>query len=213
MPGDERNWWALLGGAGIALVGIGFLVLAVDHLAGEHSRPVTLVLGGGIPLLVAFGTVLAGARIARSDAAKSTVLRLVGWWGFGIVASASMGIASVVYEQSHGVTLVDTTYIVINNTTVGAAGGLLIGHFYTRSRRHAEQLAAERDQLETERARLEVLNRVVRHDIRNDMTVVIGWLAALDEHVDDGGERRSNGCRPRAITSSNSRESPTITST
>jgi len=187
MAGDERNWWALLGGVGISLVGIGFLVLAADHLASEHSRPVTLVLGGGVPLLVALGTVLVGAWIARSDASKSTVARLLGWWGFGLVMAASMGITSVVYEQSHGVALVDTAYIVINNTIVGAAGGLLIGYFNTRSRRHAEQLAAERDQLETERERLEVLNRVVRHDIRNDMTVVIGWLAALDEHVDDGG--------------------------
>ncbi|RXK46402.1 sensor histidine kinase [Halorientalis pallida] len=38
----------------------------------------------------------------------------------------------------------------------------------------------------TERTeQLEVLNRVVRHDIRNDMTVVLAWLEALEAHVDD----------------------------
>ena len=33
----------------------------------------------------------------------------------------------------------------------------------------------------------EVLNRVLRHDIRNDMNVVLGWLDVLDGHVDDAG--------------------------
>ncbi|WP_181693307.1 PAS domain-containing sensor histidine kinase [Natronomonas sp. LN261] len=34
---------------------------------------------------------------------------------------------------------------------------------------------------------LELLNRVVRHDIRNDMAVVLGWVEMLDEHVDAEG--------------------------
>lgn len=33
---------------------------------------------------------------------------------------------------------------------------------------------------------LEVLNRVLRHDIRNDMNVVLGWLSMLEEVVPDG---------------------------
>ncbi|WP_049986006.1 PAS domain-containing sensor histidine kinase [Halobellus rufus] len=32
---------------------------------------------------------------------------------------------------------------------------------------------------------LELLNRIVRHDIRNDMAVVLGWAELLDEHVDE----------------------------
>jgi PAS domain S-box-containing protein len=34
---------------------------------------------------------------------------------------------------------------------------------------------------------LELLNRVVRHDIRNDMAVVLGWAELLEEHVDEAG--------------------------
>ena len=34
---------------------------------------------------------------------------------------------------------------------------------------------------------LELLNRIVRHDIRNDMAVVLGWAEMLDDHVDDEG--------------------------
>ncbi|ELZ63961.1 PAS domain-containing sensor histidine kinase [Haloferax sp. Atlit-10N] len=32
---------------------------------------------------------------------------------------------------------------------------------------------------------LELLNRIVRHDIRNDMGVVLGWAEMLEDHVDD----------------------------
>jgi PAS domain S-box-containing protein len=34
---------------------------------------------------------------------------------------------------------------------------------------------------------LELLNRIVRHDIRNDMAVVLGWAEMLDDHVDAEG--------------------------
>ncbi|MFD1633936.1 PAS domain-containing sensor histidine kinase [Haloplanus ruber] len=32
---------------------------------------------------------------------------------------------------------------------------------------------------------LEMLNRIVRHDIRNDLSVMVGWAEALEDHVDD----------------------------
>ncbi|MFC4988164.1 PAS domain-containing sensor histidine kinase [Saliphagus infecundisoli] len=35
---------------------------------------------------------------------------------------------------------------------------------------------------------LELLNRVVRHDIRNDIAVVLGWAELLSDHVDEEGE-------------------------
>ncbi|MFW5959341.1 MAG: PAS domain S-box protein [Natronomonas sp.] len=43
-------------------------------------------------------------------------------------------------------------------------------------------------QLEDQRNNLRVLNQVVRHDIRNDMTVVKGRASLLDEHVDPAGQ-------------------------
>lgn len=34
---------------------------------------------------------------------------------------------------------------------------------------------------------LEVLNRIIRHDIRNDLSVMLGWAEVLDAHVDEEG--------------------------
>ncbi|WP_136717610.1 sensor histidine kinase [Halorientalis salina] len=50
----------------------------------------------------------------------------------------------------------------------------------------SERLEYEHE-LERRTEQLEVLNRVVRHDIRNDMTVVLAWLEELEAHVDDAG--------------------------
>ncbi|WP_157744145.1 PAS domain S-box protein [Halopenitus persicus] len=43
-------------------------------------------------------------------------------------------------------------------------------------------------QLKDTTAELEALNRVVRHDIRNDMSVILGWAELLNDHVDEEGQ-------------------------
>jgi PAS domain S-box-containing protein len=44
------------------------------------------------------------------------------------------------------------------------------------------------ERLENRTEELEVLNRVVRHDIRNDVSIMLGWAEMLDGHVDETGE-------------------------
>jgi len=41
--------------------------------------------------------------------------------------------------------------------------------------------------IESQRDNLDLLNQMVRHDIRNDLNVVVGHLDLLAEHVDEGG--------------------------
>ena len=50
----------------------------------------------------------------------------------------------------------------------------------TDRKRREQELAEERE-------KLEILNRVVRHDIRNDMAIMLGWGELLEDHVDDTG--------------------------
>lgn len=45
-------------------------------------------------------------------------------------------------------------------------------------------------ELHVKNEQLEILNRVVRHDIRNDMAVVLGWLEIIEDEIDsDRGEQ------------------------
>jgi PAS domain S-box-containing protein len=54
--------------------------------------------------------------------------------------------------------------------------------------RDVSELKRREEELERKTTELEALNRVVRHDIKNDMQVLIGWLEVLADHVDDEGE-------------------------
>jgi signal transduction histidine kinase len=51
--------------------------------------------------------------------------------------------------------------------------------------RNLSEFRERQTELEALSDQLEVLHRVLRHDIRNDMNVVAGWLDELEAHVDD----------------------------
>ena len=54
--------------------------------------------------------------------------------------------------------------------------------------RDITDLKAYERQLEAQRDNLNILNQIVRHDIRNNLNVVVGYAEFLEDHVDDDGE-------------------------
>ena len=73
------------------------------------------------------------------------------------------------------------------STTPFTTGGVTTGRLVTIG--DVTEQEAYRRQLEEKTEQLEALNRVVRHDIRNDMAVIRGWAETLPPHVDDEGEK------------------------
>ncbi|MWV41599.1 HAMP domain-containing sensor histidine kinase [Natrialba sp. INN-245] len=64
-----------------------------------------------------------------------------------------------------------------------------IEHVELRSR--LENLRRIRDQsiaVAQKTEQLLLLNRITRHDIRNEMNVIIGWAGQLEDHVDEAGQ-------------------------
>lgn len=65
--------------------------------------------------------------------------------------------------------------------------------------RDVTEQAAYEEQLEARSEKLELLNRILRHDIRNDMTVVLAVLDLLADHVtDEDGTELVDEVRERA---------------
>ena len=54
--------------------------------------------------------------------------------------------------------------------------------------RYAIKREQQQQQLRKRNAELALLNQVVRHDIRNDVAVILGWGEALEPHVDEAGQ-------------------------
>lgn len=65
-------------------------------------------------------------------------------------------------------------------------GGVVTGRLLTVS--DVTDRERYREALEQKTEQLAALNRMVRHDIRNDMAVIIGWAEQLQEHIDPAGQ-------------------------
>jgi len=53
---------------------------------------------------------------------------------------------------------------------------------------YAIERARQQQELEQRNKELALLNQIVRHDIKNDLTVILGWGDALREHVEPAGQ-------------------------
>jgi len=77
--------------------------------------------------------------------------------------------------------------------TTPIENGVLRRRLDTLARIRAQSLALER-----KTDQLLLLNRITRHDIRNEMNVVLGWTEQLADHTDETGD----GIRQRVLDSS-----------
>ena len=90
----------------------------------------------------------------------------------------------IVYETVHTTADGETMPVEVSATLVqygGSPAVLSVARDIGRRRASERELARKRDQLRA-------LNRVLRHDIRNDMQIVLGLGRLLDDHVDEEGE-------------------------
>ncbi len=166
------GYWLLL------LVTAGSLVVPVHRLLeGVVGWSMTAVVEVGLPFMVALGLVALAyelrARAGELGAARVGVWVVGGWLFFALLA------LFVLTHQLVGIGRVHDPVLVVNNTGLGGAlvGGLV--GWYDAERR------ADRARLDRVRRRLGFLNRVLRHDVRNDVSVIIGNAELLQGEVED----------------------------
>lgn len=82
-----------------------------------------------------------------------------------------------------------TRYYDVSSTPF-LAGEVMTGQLVTVT--DVTERESYRQRLEEKTEQLEALNRVVRHDIRNDMAVILGWAEILEDHIDEEGEDALN---------------------
>ncbi|OYR57173.1 PAS domain S-box protein [Halorubrum halodurans] len=88
-------------------------------------------------------------------------------------------------KQEHRLRHADGSWVWVESVTTNRTESDVEG-YVINTREITERKRYER-RLEKTTEQLEALNRVVRHDIRNDMTVILGWSERLREHVTDEG--------------------------
>lgn len=133
---------------------------------------VIVIIGAGLAL---------GSFDLPADAHPRVAMRsLTGLLGFAAVIT--------MYQLVHGaITVEGLTKTYLFGASLGAIGGLLYGMqeaYAVENAREVERKATKVQHVEAERARLEYLNNVLRHEVLNNVAVISGY-ADLAQQTDD----------------------------
>lgn len=172
---------ATAGGGVLVIAGLAVVCLNLWSAATSPARSAVAVLGSGLPTLLGLGLVVAGRWLTQMEYPASQVKRLLGWWLAGVTTGIVFGGGTLSFLFVEGVPVRHGVPILMNAMVLGAFGGVLIGHYDVKSRRRAAAFADEQE-------KLLILNRLLRHDVRNDLNVIIGMVDLLSERVDGDGQ-------------------------
>ncbi|ELZ37249.1 sensor histidine kinase [Halorubrum tebenquichense] len=163
--------------AAVGLVPLGYHLRSLSSM----SDPLAIVSGVAVPIACSALVAAATVPIARSPLSPAHTLRITGWSALGAVTLGAVALLFVTYETSQGPSPTGPLVVIGGAASAGSAFGLAFGVTDARQQR-------TQDQLERANAQLTVLNRVLRHNIRNAMTVVSGRVEFLADRADGGGE-------------------------
>ncbi|MFB6200971.1 MAG: sensor histidine kinase [Halorhabdus sp.] len=168
----ERDGKRLLAAASVSATGV--VVFAIAVLAFRRGVPSLYDLGLAVlGALVGVALLVAGAILVVVGELRTIhVLRVAGWNALGVVV---LGFVLVMAVASPSVSL--PAGVIANVLGVSAVAHVLIGITDVRRIRVGE--------LARERRKLAVLNRIVRHNLRNDAQVLVGNAEVLAAELDD----------------------------
>jgi signal transduction histidine kinase len=176
---------------------LGWTVVFVAGFGTLLGRGAFLSATGGDPFAQLFGLLLPtgaslcilgiGGWLRTREAGGMEVARVGAWCAIGTLLITDVGAVIVAYQFTRGVAVADPGLVLLNAATGGAIVGLLVGVYDADRRGTERELAAERRAADRLNQRLSVLNRVLRHDVRNDINVVQGYAEAIGNgFVDEG---------------------------
>ena len=180
----RRYWGLLLVTLGVAFAAAGLTFWFAWGLP-ETTAVNQVVLGVVVHVLFGYIVVMSGITVYRSDLALEEALVAARWCFGGLVFMSALVAWGRLPEMSSGGPSARVLYEVVVVGSVGAAAGVLIGLNRGQAVQN-ERLVEERsDQRET----LAFLLQLLRHDIRNDLAAIAGYVDLLEEHV-EGEEAR-----------------------
>ncbi|MFD1633629.1 sensor histidine kinase [Haloplanus ruber] len=166
--------------ASCAVVSLTGVALFVPNLAPflVGSQPAVGIGLAVLGSLVCLGLVAAGVLLYRSDFSTPNAVRIAVWNFLGFVVLGVVLLAHGAYRGALGTVTPADALAAGNVLAISAAAHVIIGVHDAR-RVRAEQLAHERE-------KFAVLSRVLRHNLRNDATVLMGQSERLATELPDG---------------------------
>lgn len=176
-------------GGVIAAAGLAGIVVPVVRLFYTPGGVAGPVVGALVPALFGLAVAAGGGWLARSDLDGTLAGAVTVWWFLGTAFGAFTALGLVGYQIAAGVGVADAAIVLTGIASLGGVSGLVVGRYDARSQRRRHELEREHERLADERRRLALLNRIVRHDIGNDLQIISGMAGHLESYVDpDGAE-------------------------
>lgn len=170
LSGRQKFWGGL---AIVFSLGSGLFVVHVVHLLGEREGLQTFLYGIAIPMGCSVVVLLGGMYLWHQRVDADTAARTAGWCLLGGAVLGVGALLTIRYQAAEGVAMSDRAFVVFNTVSAGAVVGLVVAAYDSRqqaARAEAERLSRQ----------LTVLNRLLRHDIRNDANIIQGNAELLE---------------------------------
>lgn len=177
--------------AGLSVIfGQGFLYLAfqIYHFSQAENPMLTFFSGVLAPSVLSVILLMSGVWIMLSDLTPDYTLRVAEW---SLIISVIFGFESVLtilHQEVHSVVMAHQVPMIVNPMTGGAVVGMITGIYESQSKMASDNLREEKSHVKNLNQQLSVLNRILRHNLRNTATVVKGRAALLEETCPSGTE-------------------------
>lgn len=166
--------------AGLVIAVVGFVLTRFTVSLALYEDPVRFYVAGVIPLVLGLGLAGFGVALVVADLDPEYV-RITALWCVVGMGTMAVFVAMTIVGSRGGVPGFGTLreQLFLSNFLIGGSiGGTLTGLYAARTRR-------QRLQLEQQANRLEALNRILRHEVLNAITVIKGH-ADLDGNTHPG---------------------------
>ncbi len=161
-------------GAGLVTGVAGYLTsVHVHHALQPFEGLISLLVGITVPLALSL-TLFVIAAFLVVGTVNGSALRIGSWCLLGAIATGTAGILIALWQFAQGGYVTNLSVVIGNVGTYGAVGGVVVGAYDARQREVSDRLEAERTRARNLSTRLSVLNRVLRHDIRTNVTIIKG---------------------------------------
>ncbi|MFB6296320.1 MAG: sensor histidine kinase [Halobacteriales archaeon] len=159
--------------SGLVIAGVGFFLTRFTVTLAIYDDPVRFYLAGVVPLALGLGLAVFGVGLTVSGADAALVRTTALWCVIGASTMLVLVILTLLGSTTGGLpelaTIRSRTYL-SNFLIGGSVGGTLTGLYASRNRR-------QRSTLRQQTHRLEVLNRLLRHEVLNAVAVIGGYAS------------------------------------
>ncbi|MFB6093635.1 MAG: sensor histidine kinase [Halanaeroarchaeum sp.] len=176
----QVDWGDALGAG--TLLGLGWVLvtLTTAHALAMAGSGFGVVAAAVVPVTLSVLFFVAGSAIWHLDLYDRT-RRIAGWTVVGTIGAVVPVSTATVGAGFLPLPFVRSLGVVVESAAVGSVLGLLVGLYDANRTRLETTTEAERRRAEHLSRRLEVLNRVLRHDVRHQAQVIRGQAELLRE--------------------------------